>query len=123
MHVDVAVDDDDAVRHSLEFLLKTAVVNIIDNACKYSPDHTANVVLKRENDLVSILVEDNGIGISKENQKRIFEKFYRVPGTKPGGTGLVLDYLWQRIMAARNLGLAFHGTELERPALDAELIG
>ena len=47
----------------------------------------------------------------------------RLLAREPGGTGLVLDYLWQRIMAARNLGLAFHGTELERPALDAELIG
>jgi hypothetical protein len=42
---------------------------------------------------------------------------------EPGGIGLILDYLWQRIMTARNLGLVFHGTDLERPALHAELTG
>lgn len=42
---------------------------------------------------------------------------------RAGGTGLILDYLWRRLMAARNLGLVFHGADLERPVLHAELIG
>ena len=56
------------------------LANLLDNANKYSPEspdiqvHTANV----KNGLL-IYVEDKGIGISKENQKQVFKKLYRVP--------------------------------------------
>ncbi|QYJ68046.1 sensor histidine kinase [Flavobacterium litorale] len=54
------------------------LVNILDNAIKYSPDepvieiHTENV-----KDFILIKIKDNGLGMSKNTQKRIFEKFYR----------------------------------------------
>ena len=56
------------------------IVNLLDNSLKYKKG-TPIIHIKtwnRENGLV-ILVEDNGLGITKENLKRIFEKFYRVP--------------------------------------------
>jgi len=40
---------------------------------------------------IFIFVEDEGPGITFENQKKLFEKFYRVPGTPAGGTGLGLS--------------------------------
>jgi len=61
--------------------ISNLITNLIDNSMKYSYDevvitiHTANT---KENKL-EISFSDNGIGISKEHQKRIFDKFYRVP--------------------------------------------
>ncbi len=53
--------------------------SLLDNAIKYSKENVRIDVLTGENDRVLYLqVKDNGIGISKEDQKKIFEKFYRV---------------------------------------------
>jgi two-component system phosphate regulon sensor histidine kinase PhoR len=56
------------------------IVNLLENATKYCNTEPHIVVSTRSKDNgVSISIKDNGIGISKENQKRIFEQFYRVP--------------------------------------------
>lgn len=76
--------------------LTEAVINLIDNAVKYSTDKkeiTISTGLNGENILVS--VEDKGIGISAEDQKRVFEKFFRVGSglvhnTKGTGLGLTI---------------------------------
>ena len=65
--------------------------NLIDNAIKYTQDKGKIIIKLNTNYLV---VQDNGIGISKEHQKRIFERFYRVDKSKSkelGGTGLGLS--------------------------------
>lgn len=55
------------------------ITNIIDNGIKYSGDAPhIQLRLERSQETVSISIRDNGIGISKENLKRIFDKFYRV---------------------------------------------
>ena len=54
--------------------------NLVDNAIKYSPDNIAvELNVFKEAEFVVITVKDYGMGISAENLKRIFEKFYRVP--------------------------------------------
>jgi two-component system phosphate regulon sensor histidine kinase PhoR len=56
-----------------------ALVNLIDNAMKYSADHKEITVRTGKNEKhVFIEVEDRGIGISEKNQKYIFDKFFRV---------------------------------------------
>ena len=56
--------------------------NLIHNAVKYSrPPRWVSVKLQREADMVTLVVQDNGKGISKAEQKRIFERFYRVDDT------------------------------------------
>lgn len=76
-----------------EHLLKIALSNIIDNACKYSPDHSVNVKLNRTDRFVELIFEDRGIGIAEEEIPKIFEPFYRgsnvqsIPGS---GIGLPL---------------------------------
>ncbi|MBK9156322.1 MAG: HAMP domain-containing histidine kinase [Chloracidobacterium sp.] len=76
--------------------LKTAFVNLIDNAVKYSPDDPkVSIRMKKAalNRRVEVLIKDNGIGIPPADLKRVFKRFYRVPGrsaTQPGGTGLGL---------------------------------
>jgi two-component system phosphate regulon sensor histidine kinase PhoR len=54
------------------------IANLVDNAVKYSKDNLHVKVYTQSNaKAVQIKIEDNGIGMSKETQKRIFEKFYR----------------------------------------------
>lgn len=71
--------------------------NFISNAIKYSPSSKKVVIRVRKNTQdISVSVQDFGIGISKENQKRIFERFFRVKGSKgetfPGlGVGLSIS--------------------------------
>lgn len=62
-----------------EMHFTNVIFNLLDNALKYSKD-TLLLTIETENvkDNIVISIEDNGIGISKEDQKRVFEKFYRV---------------------------------------------
>jgi signal transduction histidine kinase len=75
-------------------LLRIVMVNLIDNAIKYSDaGGTVRVVAKRREGSVEIAVSDQGIGIEPDKLPRLFERFYRVDKTrsrKLGGTGLGL---------------------------------
>jgi two-component system phosphate regulon sensor histidine kinase PhoR len=75
-------------------LLEQAVLNLVDNAVKYSePLSRIQIKVKKENGMVTISVRDNGCGIAKKYQERIFERFYVVDKSrsrKLGGTGLGL---------------------------------
>ncbi len=76
-----------------EYLLKTAFSNLIENACKYSSDHSVLIGVGREDKYVKVIFEDKGIGIPEEDIQKILEPFYRgtntvaIPGT---GIGLSL---------------------------------
>ncbi len=76
-----------------EYLLKVAVSNIIDNACKYSKDHSVQIELKRLVDRLEILFEDKGIGIPEKDIQKVFEPFYRganAQSARGSGIGLPL---------------------------------
>lgn len=59
-------------------LMTSVIVNILDNAVKYSPE-APNILVSTENikEFILIKIKDHGQGMSKQAQKRIFEKFYR----------------------------------------------
>jgi signal transduction histidine kinase len=75
-------------------LLRQVVLNLTSNAIKYSPSRgTIDVRLTREGSLVRWQIKDTGIGIPKESQRHLFEKFYRadnVAALETDGTGLGL---------------------------------
>ncbi len=75
-------------------LLEEAVINLLDNAIKYSNGESmVHVNARRLDESVHIAIEDTGCGIAPEHQKRIFERFYRVDKARSrnlGGTGLGL---------------------------------
>lgn len=74
--------------------LKQAVINLLDNAIKYNkPGGSVTVGAKRHDGNVVIEVKDSGIGISPEDLKRVFDRFYRVEKSRSraaGGSGLGL---------------------------------
>ncbi len=74
--------------------LRTAISNLLDNAIKYSAENVdISVHLETPDGLVLLRVTDRGVGIPAEELKRIFKRFYRVPGRnsfKIKGTGLGL---------------------------------
>lgn len=85
-----------------EEFLKEAVSNLIDNAIKYSKESVEiSISSSSDDNHDTINVYDNGIGISKKDQKKIFEKFERASAVKrtrkggPTGFGLGLNYVYQ----------------------------
>ncbi len=83
-----------AVRGDQE-LLTMAVRNLVENAVMYSGEAARVVVsTRRDDDVAVISVMDNGIGIAADDQKRMFERFYRADDARSrerGGTGLGLS--------------------------------
>jgi signal transduction histidine kinase len=79
-----------------EYLLKVAVSNLIDNACKYSDDHTVNIKFHHIEKFIEVVFEDKGIGISKDDLQKVFEPFYRGTNTiSLPGTGIGLPLVSQ----------------------------
>jgi two-component system, OmpR family, sensor histidine kinase ArlS len=74
-----------------EYLLKTAFFNLMENACKYSPDNTCKVTISFKNENLQISFTDKGSGIPEEDLNKIFEPFYRVQNTPVHGTGIGLS--------------------------------
>ncbi len=76
-----------------ENLLKTAIINLFDNACKYSSNDLVEIELSRKGALLKLSIKDRGIGIKETDLGKIFEPFYRGNNTrkiKGSGIGLSL---------------------------------
>ena len=76
-------------------LIEQAVINLIDNAIKYTPEEgRIDITLERGEGQITTIVSDTGIGIMSQDLPRLFERFYRVDKARSrqsGGTGLGLS--------------------------------
>ncbi len=98
--IEFDVDLDDILYEGYESLMRHVWSNLIGNAVKFSPQGgEIKIALYKENEKLVFTVEDQGIGISEEAKKHIFDKFYQGDTShKSEGNGLGLA-LAKRIVA------------------------
>ena len=97
-HIKISIDDsltdsDQMAVMADEYLIRVAFSNIIENACKFSSDHTVGIEVRHPGKLIEIIFRDKGIGIPEEEINKVFEPFYRGSNavSAPGsGIGLSL---------------------------------
>lgn len=84
--------------------LREVLSNLVENAIKYTPQGDVIIDIGGDNEHIVISIADSGIGIPKEDQVHLFQKFYRVDNSATreiGGTGLGL-YLSRRLVEGMN---------------------
>lgn len=107
--------DSGIIIHADAFRIEQVITNILTNALKYGDNGPVNVKAMCEGGRLSFSVTDQGQGIKKEDQKRIFQRFERA-GTRNGISGLGLGlYICQKIVEAHD-GQIFVESEPERGA-------
>ncbi|OPL18671.1 MAG: hypothetical protein AVO35_04890 [Candidatus Aegiribacteria sp. MLS_C] len=96
--MDTDLDPDLPIVAGVERLIREVIGNLITNAIKYTPEggHVTVRSMTKGKSVVTVEVEDNGIGISPKNQKKLFREFVRIKdndvnGQKVGGIGLGLS--------------------------------
>ncbi len=111
--LEAKISDDVPILNADFNMLERAIANLVDNAIKYTPNGcTVRVGVKREDDQVVISVKDNGLGISPENQKMLFERHVRIrrrEHSRVKGSGLGLFIV--RSVARRHGGDAWIHSE------------
>ena len=107
--VHLYIEGDRVQLHTVPNILEEVLFNLCDNAIKYNkPGGSVCICLTENEESVCISVKDNGVGIPKEDQSRVFERFYRVDKSHSkeiGGTGLGLSMVKH--------GVSFLGGEVE----------
>lgn len=113
-HVSLSLQGKKSIVFGNKQMLEELLYNLCDNAIRYNVENGLVVVtVDEEDDTVFLSVRDTGIGISKENQERIFERFYRVDKSRSkqtGGTGLGLAIV-KHIVAAHHAKLEMESEE------------
>ncbi len=100
LDVDCDFDPEPCLVHADMARIEQVAVNLIDNAIKFTPDGgTLRLIVRAENGLCTVTVQDNGVGILPEDRSRVFERFFTADRahTSGKGTGLGLS-ICQRIM-------------------------
>jgi two-component system sensor histidine kinase ArlS len=106
-----------------EALLLTAIKNIVVNACKYSYNHEADVLLKVDGTQISIEVRNRGRGIPDEEIANIFQPFYRIQDNRSElGFGLGLS-LADRIIKMHKGSISVHSVPAEETIFTIDLPG
>ncbi len=106
----VLPDTADLVVYGDKIRLQSVFSNLVKNAINYTEKGSITIIVKRRNDKVNIKVIDNGPGIPKKHQSRIFERFFRVDEARSrelGGTGLGLSIV-KHIVEAHHSSINVH---------------
>ena len=110
-NVSISLTGEDCYIRGNKQMLEELLFNLCDNAIRYNnPEGKVDVEVYHREDNVYLVVTDTGIGIPKEHQERIFERFYRVDKSRSkstGGTGLGLAIV-KHIIAKHDARLELH---------------
>jgi len=102
MNVSIITSGENAPMTAIPQMLYSIAYNLCDNAIKYNHNGGSVSVSVTQNEQDTVLtVKDTGIGIPEEDQKRVFERFYRVDKSRSrevGGTGLGLSIVKHAVM-------------------------
>ena len=100
------IGDSGLLLHGDEEMWRLCLINLLENATKYSPSHTSvEVVLDTTTKKPNLSIIDHGPGISPDERKKVFEAFYRLPRDKDvEGTGLGLHLVFRIVK--------MHGAEI-----------
>lgn len=113
-NVELRVIGENVKINGVRQILDEMIYNLLENAIKYNEENgKAGVSVIKENDSIVLSVWDTGIGIPKEHQDRIFERFYRVDKShsrETGGTGLGLSIVKHAVL--------YHNAEIR---IDSEM--
>lgn len=92
-NITINLDLEELEYEGYEVLLSQVWFNLVDNAIKFSNhDSTIDLKLSKHNNQISVSIKDYGLGISKEDQSRIFDKFYKADSSRSEeGNGLGLS--------------------------------
>ena len=94
------------ILHANQSQMMEMLYNLLDNAIKYNkPGGEVNIEIQQQESCVQVMISDTGIGIPKEAQSRVFERFYRVDSSRSkqtGGTGLGLAIV-------KHIAATYHG--------------
>lgn len=116
IELELICEDETATIEGNTTALSIMLRNLVDNAIRYSPANSfIQVKIENLTDEVILSVKDNGPGIPAELRSRVFERFFRILGTKQSGSGLGLAIVQQIAMlhhAKVKLSSPDHGTGL-----------
>lgn len=94
-NVHLYIEGERLICRTVRPILEEILYNLCDNGIKYNKDNgIVNILIRDLGNEVQLSIEDNGIGIPREDRKRVFERFYRVDKSHSkeiGGTGLGLS--------------------------------
>ncbi|MDL1863813.1 sensor histidine kinase [Betaproteobacteria bacterium PRO5] len=106
-NIDLGFEIQPAVAEGIAWMLRESLGNLIDNALRYCPaGSTITVRSGVHSGQPYLAVEDNGPGIPAEEHKKVFERFYRIPGSISGGCGLGLPIV-QEIAQLHTAAITF----------------
>ncbi len=90
--IEILVNGDDISVHSQPIDLQILIKNLIENAIRYTPDEgLIEIILISDANVTEIIIKDSGPGIPESEIDRVFDPFYRVPGSNQPGSGLGLS--------------------------------
>lgn len=114
--IDLTISGESTIINGNKRMIEDLISNLLDNAIKYNkPNGQVNVSINKFNKTGNIKVSDTGMGISKEDQARVFERFYRVDKSrtkKINGTGIGLSIV-KHIVEYHN-GKIFLNSEVDK---------
>ncbi len=95
-NIDERIDSEDLVSiRGNSYLLEVAIMNLLENACKFSDDQQCEILISTSNNKLKLVISDKGMGMSKEDLDHIFTPFFRGENGKckdGNGIGLSLTH-------------------------------